>query len=187
VCHQRQPHPVSVAHSTAPPCLATLRAFFHKIKNNLTRTAFEELSGAYDSITNDSWDTVCSRVAAMSGVKPAVYDCCSNSCCLFAGPHADLDHCPYCKNPRRFSDGTPRKRFSFPRLSAFFGIPKLVKLMSCRTDVTKENDEAADASYFDTFSGSHPRELLSKPVTVNGQTLDHNYFNDPRDRCRRST
>ena len=71
-----------------------LRAFSLKVRNHMTEDTFEKLAFVFPSEPLPSLKETKSRVAFLSGLNPTLYDCCSNSCCCYVGPHASLTKCP---------------------------------------------------------------------------------------------
>jgi hypothetical protein len=162
--------------------LAICRAFAYKVKTHTTDEAFAKVPYAFPSKPPlPKIDGLRSRVAFLAGIKPEFYDCCPNSCCCYVGPHQDLQACPYCNESRFRADGKPRKRFTYipliPRLVAFAGNESMATKMKYRAHTHKHTVEKTT----DIFDGSNYRSLFMKKVELDGKTLGHKYFEDPRD------
>ena len=164
-----------------PDDLETICAFNYHISKSTTRDAFEGLRHAFPTRVQDihSLFETQRRIAELSGLKPEYSDCCANSCCCFTGPHENLDHCPYCKEPRYDTSDKPRMRFQHlpigPRLQAMFLNKDLTNLLDYRTTRTPSD------SLSDVFDGKLYRELCKKFVHIDGQTFDHKYFEGQHD------
>jgi len=126
-------------------------------------------------------NSVRSRVAYLSGIKPKFYDCCPNSCCCYTGAHKTLFECPYCNEPQFRQDGNARKKFTYipliPCLVAFTGNHPLSKKMKYQGH---EHEHKPGATK-DVFNGEHYHKLRNKHVELNGKTYPHRYFEDPHD------
>ena len=94
-----------------------------------------------------------------------------------------LNTCPYCEKPRYKSTGAPVKQFQYlpvkDQLQTMMKDKTLAKQLKYRHTYSTagRNDDAIQ----DIFDCSVYQDLLEKRVVVNGQTLDHTYFSDPRD------
>ncbi|CAE6436081.1 unnamed protein product [Rhizoctonia solani] len=121
-----------------------------------------------------------SRILALCGLKPEVYDCCKNSCVCFAGPFADLDACPECNTPRKNAAGAPQKTFSYipliPQLRALYCSLQMCKAMRYRHDRPHNNTTIQDL-----FDSDRYCELLDTYVTVDGEQKPYKFFADWRD------
>lgn len=164
-----------------PNDLPLLRAYNYKVDQDLTDEAFSKLPRVFPSEPIPSVKSAQTRVAFLSGFKPEKHDCCYNSCCLFVGPHEDLDECPYCGEARYRANGKPRKVFTYlpliPRLIAMYENPDMSeKMQYCASEHTYKEGQIADV-----FDGSVYQNLLDQRVVVDNKTLPHKYFSDPRD------
>ncbi|KEP49798.1 transposase family Tnp2 protein [Rhizoctonia solani 123E] len=121
-----------------------------------------------------------SRILALCGLKPVVYDCCKNSCVCFAGPFADLDACPECQTPRLNAAGAPHKTFSYipliPQLRALY-----CSLQMCKAMRYRHNFKRHDITIEDLFDSDRYCELLDMYVTVDGEQKPYKFFADWRD------
>ncbi|KAI0748995.1 hypothetical protein BC629DRAFT_1250904, partial [Irpex lacteus] len=160
--------------------LAILRVFALKTRAQMTRELFKMLPFAFPGCCDKSEAEVDSRAAFLSGITPRLYDCCPRSCCCYVGPHADLTHCPYCKEPRLNSQGRPRKVFTYIPL-----IPRLLAL--CRDRETAElmsyqlSRPYCPQAINDVFDGRQYRALCDTRVSLNGQEQPYHHFSNPRD------
>jgi hypothetical protein len=163
--------------------LDILRPFGMKIRNNLTASAFHEMSYNFSKAGMQNLDKTRSHVQALSRFKPVKFACCINSCICYTGSYADLDECPNCGTSRLNESGRARRTFSYMPL-----IPRLRALISNRTYATHlqyRADEHAKTrrpgTITDIFDGLHYRSLLGERVVVGDRTYPHNYFSDHRD------
>ncbi|KAI0683539.1 hypothetical protein C8Q76DRAFT_594615, partial [Earliella scabrosa] len=161
--------------------LEHLRPFALKVDTHMPGKTFSKLQFAFPDAHIDTWKKVQARVTQLSGVQPELYDCCSNSCLCFVGPHAELRECPHCKESRYRPNGQPRSRFMYipftPRLKALVANQRTARLMSHRATghIPKEGVIS------DVMDSQHYRNLLTTRVLVDNKELSHTYFNDPRD------
>jgi hypothetical protein len=161
--------------------LAICRAFAFKVQTNLTDRAFKKIPHAFpQNPPLPKLDALRTRINFLAGFKPEVYDCCTNSCICYVGPHKDLEKCPYCNEPRWRANGKPRKKFTYipiiPRLVAFAGNREMAEKQQYRAQHRHEPGKTTDV-----FDGTHYRSLLGKFVEINGKKCGHKYFSDPRD------
>ncbi|KAJ2930473.1 hypothetical protein H1R20_g6626, partial [Candolleomyces eurysporus] len=162
--------------------IAYLRHFALKIDTHMSDETFEKLEFAFPESPFQSYKLTRSRAEFLAQFKPVPYDCCIASCCCFVSPHAELDACPYCQEPRFDSQGCPCKRFTYvpmiPRLKAFYESPsaEISKNMRYRGEFKSE-----DGIIQDFMDGSNYKQLREQHVTINDQRLPHKFFDDPRD------
>ncbi|KAJ7468889.1 hypothetical protein B0H11DRAFT_1402925 [Mycena galericulata] len=114
----------AIANKLSQYDLAICRAFAYKVKSHTTDKAFKMIPHAFPQTPPlPKLDALRSRINFLAGFKPEIYDCCTNSCLCYVGPHKDLDRCTYCDEPRWRANGKPRKKFTYipliPRLVAF--------------------------------------------------------------------
>ncbi|KAF5349012.1 hypothetical protein D9758_012678 [Tetrapyrgos nigripes] len=165
--------------------LAICRAFAYKLTTHTTDRAFAKTPYAFprhpSQLPLPKLDGIRSRVTALSGVVPRLFDCCPNSCCAYTGRHADLDTCPYCHGKRFRANGKPRKQFTYipliPRLQAFTRSTDMVEKMQYRA---REHKHKA-GHLNDIFDGTTYRKLHRRHVHINHTPLPHKYFEDERD------
>lgn len=128
----------------------------------------------------DSLYVVTRRLSILSGIKAQLYDCCVNSCVCYTLEFSLLDGCPYCKEPRRSSDGKPRRCFSYLPL-----IPRLQALFSnraVRDDLDYRPQYIYEASTIrDVFDASCYAQLQDTYVVADDKVLGHKFFSDDRD------
>ncbi|KIJ64978.1 hypothetical protein HYDPIDRAFT_57818, partial [Hydnomerulius pinastri MD-312] len=161
--------------------LAILRIFALKVHSHMTAKTFEKLPYAFPTAPPPSWNITQSRVAALSGVEPVLYNCCVNSCCCYIGPNAEYDNCPYCNEPRYDTNGKPRQHYTYVPL-----IPRLVAMFQNKDMSEKMQYRSCDHVYdpniiTDIFDGFVYRNLLHRHVSVEDHQYPHTYFSDPRD------
>ena len=120
------------------------------------------------------------RIEFLAAYRPVAYDCCVNSCICFVGPHEMKTHCPYCKQPRKNSNGRPRKTFTYspiiPCLKAFFKNPEMIELMKYRSNYIHDED-----SIKDIFDGKNYTRLKEDYVTIGGIQQGHKFFSEEND------
>lgn len=165
---------------------AAIRAYKYQIEVNLGSNAFAKLLYTFPELDSiPSLKALRSQMQAMSGLKPELYDCCTNVCICYAGAFADVVTCPYCHEPRRHSNGASRRHFAYlpviPQLQAMYANTKMASSMRYRhnTHQTHAGDPAGTIS--DIYHSSHYQSLLHQAVVVNSQELGHSYFNQPQD------
>lgn len=171
--------------------LDDLESFNYKVDTCVTDRAFEKLPRAFRRLQGmNSLDKIQRRMTSLSGVKPRRYDCCVNSCCCFTLEFAKLSFCPFCHEPRYKRNGKPVKTFSYvpliPRLSALFGNHdtnvKLRYRADFKTGLPDPSNPAVEwDDITDIFDGDHYLRLLGQRVTIDNETLPHNFFSDERD------
>ncbi|KAJ2920000.1 hypothetical protein MD484_g408, partial [Candolleomyces efflorescens] len=159
-----------------------LRHFNLKVETHMSDETYAKLEFAFPESSFQSFKLTKSRAAFLAQFKPVPYDCCVESCCCFVGPHADLDACPYCQEPRYDRQGRPRKRFTYvpliPRLKAFYETPStdIAKNMQYRAEFKSEEGIIQD--YVD---GSNYQRLQQQHVVIDGHRQPHKFFDSPRD------
>jgi hypothetical protein len=120
------------------------------------------------------------RMEILSGIKPALFDMCSNSCCLFAGPFADHTQCTFCGAPRFLDNGKPLAQFSYlpiiPRIQAWFNSLPMINHLNHHNEHVHIPGEISDI-----FDGSNYQTMLDSDVVVDGVRLLHKLFSDHRD------
>ncbi|OBZ68331.1 hypothetical protein A0H81_11890 [Grifola frondosa] len=179
---------------------STLRAFALKVDSRMSTKTFAKLPYAFPHEHIDTLDSVKSRVAFLSGLKPTYYDCCINSCCCFVGPHANLNQCPYCKSDRWGPNGWSRKQYSclplIPRLQSYYTQHSMAAKMRYHAEEHVHDPNTMT----DIFDSNIYRSKLGKHVVIHGKKLGHTFFGDPWDvalglstdgfapfKCRKST
>ncbi|PIL32951.1 hypothetical protein GSI_05069 [Ganoderma sinense ZZ0214-1] len=159
-----------------------LRPFSLKVDKHIPSNTYELFLPTFPESKVATWKTAQAHVARLSGFQPESYDCCINSCCAFTGPHASLSACPYCSEPRYNPSGKPRKVFIYlpviPRLKAFLANKPMATEMKYRAE---EQARHTPGVIRDVTDSENYRTLLNKNVIVDGKTLSHKYFDDPRD------
>ena len=162
--------------------------------HSMSRTQFEFFRAGYsDRLEVETEYKMYRLVETLSRLTPVKYDCCVDSCVLYAGEFADLDSCPYCQRSRYKTNYTgqtrkrvPRQTFSYipiiPRLQALFHNRKMVETLSYRAEYDKRFHPNGDYNTIhDVFDSEHYRTLLKTEVTVNGKGLGYNHFPGRRD------
>ncbi|KAK6992593.1 hypothetical protein R3P38DRAFT_3429840 [Favolaschia claudopus] len=131
-----------------------IRAHNLKVSIDLGARAYTKTKRAFPQLKDlPSLAHLQSEITFLSGVTPVRYDCCSNSCCCFVGPYADLDTCPYCDAARYDSQRRPRATFDYlpliPRLQAMFADKGMCEKLGYRARFKAENGKIRDI--FDSF------------------------------------
>lgn len=162
--------------------MAICRAFSYKVKTHTTDADFNKIPYAFPTEPPlPKIDALKSHVAFLAGIKPEIYHCCPNSCCCYVGPHANLQKCPYCEEPRFRANGRARKCFTYipliPRLQAFAANKSMAEQMQYRS----HGHTHVMGTMSDVFDGSHYRTLCRQQVTLGHEKYQHNYFADKRD------
>lgn len=146
-----------------------------------TARAYEDIPRGFPRSGARSWKLTYAHVAALSGIKPVLYDCCIDSCVCFTGPHSDLEACPYCHKGRYDEHGQPQNRFShiplIPRLKAYLANTTMANKMQHRATGHVHSPDMIT----DVYDGHHYRSLLGKHVVIDGKERSHKFFEDPRD------
>jgi hypothetical protein len=117
----------------------------------------------------------------LAGFDALKFDCCYNSCICYApDEYRDLDKCPYCSEPRFDANHKPRKQFSalplIPILLALVEAERPATEMGYRAAFKKDKDGVSDV-----FDGKRYHRMRKKFVSVNGQQLNHKFFDGPHD------
>ncbi|KIJ70560.1 hypothetical protein HYDPIDRAFT_184816 [Hydnomerulius pinastri MD-312] len=171
---------VEMAEQISDDDLAVLRAFALKVRSYMSAKTFAMLPYAFPHSPPPSLRATRTRVSALSGVDPVLYDCCVNSCCCFVGPHANETLCPFCQEPRYDAHQKGRSHFTYipliPRLTALYRNSEISQKMQYRSEHHFQPDIVTDI-----FDGSVYRNLLDRYVQLDGKTTPHQYFSDPRD------
>jgi hypothetical protein len=160
--------------------IAFLRHFALKVESHMTDETFAKLPFAFPEAYISSFKITKARAEFFAAFKPVPYDCCINSCCCYAGPHAAAMACPYCQEPRYNSEGRPRKRFTYvpliPRLTAYYQNKSFVELLSYRANFTHEPNKIKDI-----MDSKNYARLCNEYVTVDQKRRPYKFFEDPRD------
>ena len=108
----------------------TLRIIGWKIRNHTTRESYDDLRGTVaESFDFDSEYKALKLLSDLSNLIPTIYHCCVNSCIAFTGKYANLDICPFCREPRYFDNIKQMPCYNFiyipliPQLKAIFSNP----------------------------------------------------------------
>ena len=159
--------------------LNTIRAFALKVHDHLSDETYERFPYVFPSVSLPSVRKSRRRLEHLAGFKAVLYDCCPNSCMCYTGPHNILDHCLYCKEPRRNAAGEARQKFKYipliPRLRAAHARKSRAQQMRYR--VYEHHHTPGKTS--DIFDSTHYRDLLQQKVTVDGEELPFYFFSDP--------
>lgn len=161
--------------------MTAIRAHNFKVDTNLTGKAYNKLRNAFPSLENlMSLQQLQTRIAFLSGLKPVIYDCCKDSCCLFVGPYESLDKCPFCHQSRRNSENKPRNTFSYlpiiPRLVNLFTDAPTVEKMEYRAQYQNDGNSISDI-----FDADHYYHLRHTKVSIGEEELGHRFFSQPTD------
>lgn len=120
------------------------------------------------------------RMAELSRVTEAIYDCCINSCCCYAGKFLSDDLCSYCGEPRFDSDGKNRQQFRYlpltARLKGLFLNVKMSETLDYRANYAHNNNVISDV-----YDGAHYQDLLREEVEIDGMLQGHRFFSEQRD------
>ncbi|PPR00475.1 hypothetical protein CVT26_009682 [Gymnopilus dilepis] len=160
--------------------LRYLRAFSFKVDENLADKTFERMRHFFPELNFESLKTTKSRVEFLAAFRPALYDCCVNSCLCYLGSHKDERACHYCKEPRFNADGRPRKRYLYipliPRLLGYYKNIPLIKKMSYRHNFQHDPNITKDV-----FDSSNYQKLRATHVSIGGEKHRHQFFDSKRD------
>jgi hypothetical protein len=161
--------------------MAILRAFAFRVQEHIMERAFKKLPYVFPGSHMPSWKIILSRVKFLSGLEPVLYDHCPDSCVCYVGPYADMDSCPYCKEPRHDQHGRSCATFAYlpliPRLKAFVANRNMATKMQYRC--MEHNHKPGKIK--DMFDGKKFRELCCQKVIIGGKELKHKHFKDRHD------
>lgn len=157
-----------------------LRVFAWKVKHHTTDAALADLPYVFPHTNVESWKVLRTHIAKLSNFEPSIYDCCRKSCICYVGPYADLNQCPYCSLPRFDGSGKSHNHFTYlpiiPRLQQYFSNSAMASLMKYRSEHIYEEGKITDIMDSEIY-----RDLLQKPVELDGKPLGHTFFDDDRD------
>jgi Transposase family tnp2. len=160
--------------------MAFLRHFALKVESHMTDDTFAKLPFAFPEAQISSFKLTKARAEFLAAFRPVPYDCCINSCCCYAGPHAAVTTCPHCQEPRFNAKGGPRKRFNYvpliPRLTAYYRNKSFVELLSYRAKFSHEPSKIKDV-----MDSKNYARLREEYVTVDQKRQPYKFFDDPRD------
>jgi hypothetical protein len=149
--------------------LADIKGLAYNLKHSHSREALEDLA---KMMKLRSPYIMKKKLQHFSGLEEECYDCCIDSCMLFAGPFADLDACKICSEPHRDNRGKPRNVFRYlpiiPRLQAFFQSQRIIDMLHYRQELGPY-----EGTLRDVFDGEHFRDLLEKTVCIDGVEYGH--------------
>ncbi|KIN97007.1 hypothetical protein M404DRAFT_918434 [Pisolithus tinctorius Marx 270] len=143
-----------------------IRAFNLPVRGRIAQTAFKQMRWSFrHKINLDSEYVIFKRVACLAAVTTVKYDCCPDSCILYAGKYRQLLVCPHCHQPRFKPNRKPRRQFMYfplvPRLQGLFQSPQMIHLMDYRASY-----KSTPGSISDVFDGTHYRKLVGEYVEV---------------------
>ncbi|KAF8811717.1 hypothetical protein BYT27DRAFT_7221358 [Phlegmacium glaucopus] len=147
---------------------AICQAFSFKLQTNLTDKGFAMAPCAFNT---DPFlpriHKLQSCVVFLAAFKPIHLHCCPNSCCCYAGPKADLTHCPHCKEPQYQSNNKLQKYFTY--------IPIIPQLIAAHSNLK----QAKVISYYAKHKLHHkPGIKTDIPVKIDGIAQPHKFFAD---------
>jgi hypothetical protein len=149
--------------------LDDIKGLAYNLKHSHSRAALEDLA---IMMKLRSPYIMKKKLQHLSGLEEERYDCCIDSCMLFAGPFADLDACKICSEPRRDNRGKPRNVFRYlpiiPRLQAFFQSERIIDMLRYRQELGPY-----EGTLRDVFDGEHFRDILGKTVSIDGVDYEH--------------
>ena len=156
--------------------------FSHCIQYNTTAAAANAILTALDGnlcqLLHSLFKTE-KLVEKLSDLHTKVIHMCKNSCCMFDGPFAERDCCPFCKHTQRNGKGMLYKIFRpiplVPHLQALYANPKMAQARRyCANyhepDTQEENAENTNQESNNTHSPSPPLPndaLPSSPLHPN--------------------
>jgi len=119
--------------------------FSHHIQYGTTAAAANAISTTLDGNLHQPLQSLFKMeklIMKLSDLKTHMIHMCKNSCCMFDGPFAARDHCPFCKHAWRNQRGIPYKTFQpIPlalRLQAMYANPDMAKAMCYCANYHKE-------------------------------------------------
>ena len=160
--------------------LDMLRIYSLKVEEGLSEETWAKMMHTFHRHNIPSLKVTKARLEFLAAYRPVAYDCCINSCICYVGPHETKTQCPHCKEPRKNSEGRPRKRFTYspiiPRLKAYFKNPEMVNLMKYRADYISDDDMIKDI-----FDSKNYTRLKEEFVTIGGIRQGHKFFSHKND------
>src|ERR1700749_4457325 len=98
-----------------------IKMFALRLDANISRSCTNKFRRAYkQKIDLDTFYLMHCRMAILADIKPEIYDCCVNTCCVFTGEFATREICPFCSESRYDANNKPRSRYEYipiiPRL-----------------------------------------------------------------------
>ncbi|KIO21589.1 hypothetical protein M407DRAFT_50226, partial [Tulasnella calospora MUT 4182] len=162
-----------------------IKAFKFLLETNLGANAYLKLRQTFKGLDIPSLKVLRRHMHSLSGLEPALYDCCSNSCMCFAGPHAEKLSCDHCRAPRYLPNGKPANQFQYipiiPQIRALYAGPNSARKMRYRHDKQDSNLNKLGDPIEDIYDSQLYRTLRNTYISVNGSELPVKYFEDPRD------
>ncbi|CUA77659.1 hypothetical protein RSOLAG22IIIB_12749 [Rhizoctonia solani] len=151
-----------------------------RLRTHFSRQTYDDLRlGACAPLNIPSEFIAWRRLRILSDLETRAYDCCVNSCVCFAGKYRNLTSCPYCREERYNSAGSPRRCFRYspliPQLRALFQDPEMVKKLRYRVLCDTLREAGLIQDVFDSEHYLKLRETLLDPEG------DYHFFDDPRD------
>ena len=102
------------------------------------------------------------------------------SCICYVGPHKIKMNCWYCNEPRKKSDGRPRKQFTYspiiPCLKAYFKNLEMVNHIKYRSNFVLD-----EGTIMDIFASKNYMCLNDEYVTIGGTLQGHKFFSHKND------
>ncbi|KAI6100396.1 hypothetical protein EDD16DRAFT_1445240, partial [Pisolithus croceorrhizus] len=115
------------------------------------------------------------HISCLTALTMVLYDCCPQSCILYAGKYTHLLICPHCKQLWFKANGKPHCQFTYflliPHLQGFFQSIQMICLMDYHTSY-----QPTHGSITDVFNGTHYQGLMGEYVLVDGERLCHKHF-----------
>ena len=169
----RNPQELSSSPSEDPDLLLSISSYITNlnVSQDIYRKNHLNIQRRSPEVKMLSYDQVKRKVSSLSGVVTWQHDMCVDSCVGFTGPHARLEECPRCQEPRydpeklERSNGrtkVPRKSFTTfpigPQLQSRWKSPGMAQQMHYRRNKTKDTlrarDQDTDFVWDDILSGS---------------------------------
>ncbi|KAJ3508428.1 hypothetical protein NMY22_g16620 [Coprinellus aureogranulatus] len=156
---------------------------FKILTTGVSRRSFKQMRHSLrDTMPVNSKDIILRRIAVLTAMKPLYIDCCIAACIAYTGDYQDRDTCPYCGQPRwNAATGKPRRTFCYlsliTQLQGLFKSAEVSRLLRYRATFKSTTPNLIK----DVFDGKLYDMLRRRKVAVDGQTLGHKFFSDPRD------
>ncbi|KAF8752833.1 Transposase family tnp2 [Rhizoctonia solani] len=151
-----------------------------RLRTHFSRQTYDDLRlGACAELKIPSEFVAWRRLRILSDLESRAYDCCVNSCVCFLGKYRNLTLCPYCKEARFNSAGSPRRRFRYspliPQLRALFQDPEMAKKLKYRVLCNEIREQGVIQDVFDSEHYLTLRETLVDPEG------EYHFFDNPQD------
>jgi len=146
----------------------------------MTDETFMKLPFAFPKANISTFKLTKVHAEFLAAFKPIPYDCCVNSCCCYAGPHAAATAYPYCQEPCYNPEGHPCKQFTYvpftPCLTTYYQNKSFIEKSSYQANYHHEPGKIKDI-----MDSKNYARLCKEYVTINQKHCPYRFFNHPQD------